>query len=242
MSIGDVEKVLSESDIVVKETYYTQAQAHVAMETHSSAAYIDVQGRLVVITSTQVPFHVRRILGEALGMPLHKIRVIKPRIGGGFGGKQAIHGEFFVALATLKTGKPTKYIFNRKEVFEASYARHAMKIDVAIGADKEGNLTAIDMHILSDTGAYGEHALTVFMVAGSKTLPLYNKVKAVKFGGEVVYTNHVSAGAYRGYGAIQGNFALEAAMDELAKKLNITDPLNAKPSFTGNIQSFKLTA
>jgi CO/xanthine dehydrogenase Mo-binding subunit len=227
MEIGDTQKVLEESEVVVKNTYYTQAQAHVAMETHASSAYIDIQGRLVIITSTQVPFHVRRIVAEALEIPISKIRVIKPRIGGGFGGKQGIHGEFFVALATLKTGKPTVCIYNRKEVFEASYARHAMKIDIAIGSDKEGNLTALDMHILSDTGAYGEHALTVFMVAGSKTLPLYNKVKAVKFGGEVVYTNHVSAGAYRGYGAIQGNFALEAAMDELAKKLNM-DPVELR--------------
>ena len=113
MQIGDVNKVLEESEVVVRDTYYTQAQAHVAMETHSSYAYIDVLGRLTVVTSTQVPFHVRRILAEALGMPISNIRVIKPRIGGGFGGKQAIHGEFFVALAALKTGKPVKYIFNR---------------------------------------------------------------------------------------------------------------------------------
>ena len=225
MSIGDVEKVLSESDVVLRKSYYTQAQAHVALEPHSSYAYIDMQERLNVVSSTQVPFHLRRILGEALNMDLSKIRIIKPRVGGGFGGKQAIHGEFFVALVALKTGRPAKYIFSRKEVFESSYARHAMKIDIALGSDKSGKLTAMDMHILSDTGAFGEHALTVFMVAGSKTLPLYNKVKAVQFGGEVVYTNHVSAGAYRGYGAIQGNFAMESAMDELAKKLGI-DPVD----------------
>ncbi|OQX57215.1 MAG: aldehyde oxidase [Thermotoga sp. 4484_232] len=156
-----------------------------------------------------------------------KIRVVKPRIGGGFGGKQAIHGEIFAAAVTLKTGKPAKYVYTRKEVFEATYTRHPMRIDVTLGANRDGTLRVIDMEVLSDTGAYGEHSLTTLMVSGSKTLPLYNKVKAVRFRGKVVYTNHVPAGAFRGYGAVQGNFALESAMDILAEKLGM-DPVEIR--------------
>jgi putative selenate reductase molybdopterin-binding subunit len=217
MHFGDVEETLKGCEYVVKERYYTQAQSHTAMETHSSFAYVDLQGRLNIVSSTQTPFHARRIVGEALGMPVDRIRVIKPRIGGGYGGKQALHGEFLVALAALRTGRPAKLIYTREEVFEATYTRHPMRIDMTIGSDKEGNIKALDMEILSNTGAYAEHALTVFMVAGSKTLPLYNKAEAVRFGGKVVYTNHTPAGAFRGYGAIQGNFALEASMDKLAE-------------------------
>ncbi|SHE39062.1 CO or xanthine dehydrogenase, Mo-binding subunit [Marinitoga hydrogenitolerans DSM 16785] len=227
MSIGDIEKEIENSDVVVKERFYTQAQAHVMMEPHTAYSYMDMLGRLVVVSSTQVPFHVRRILSNALGMPIKNIRVIKPRVGGGFGGKQGIHGEPYVALVTLKTGKPAKVYYTRKEVFEATYTRHTMRFDVTIGADKNGKIKVIDVRGLSDTGAYGEHALTTFMVAGSKVLPMYNKVKAVRFGGDVVYTNHPSAGAYRGYGAIQANFAIESAMDILADKLGI-DPVKLR--------------
>lgn len=221
MSIGSVADTLKTCDVVYEGQYYTQAQAHAMTEPHSAAAYLDQQDRLTIITSTQTPFHVRRIVGKTLNLPLSKIRVIKPRVGGGYGGKQAIHGEFFVSLVTMRTGLASKLIFNRKEVFEASYTRHAMRIDIKIGAKKDGTIEAIDMDILSNTGAYGEHALTVLMVAGSKTLPLYNKVKAVGFRGDVVYSNLTPAGAYRGYGAVQGNFALESAIDELADLLDM---------------------
>jgi len=227
MEVGDVEKELAASDVVIDETFYTQAQAHVMLEPHSTNARLDYQERLVIYSSTQTPFHVRRILSQALDYPLSKIRLIKPRVGGGFGGKQAVHGEFFVALTTLKTGKPAKMVYTRQEVFESSYTRHPMRIRMRIGANKDGKIKAIDCHSLSDTGAYGEHSLTVYMVTGSKVLPLYNKVDAVRFGGHVVYTNHVSAGAYRGYGAIQGNFALESAIDILARKLDF-DPLELR--------------
>ncbi len=227
MEVGNVEEELKKSEIVIDETFYTQAQAHAMMEPHASTAYIDMQGRLVVVSSTQVPFHVRRIISMALDIPIKKIRVIKPRIGGGFGGKQAIHGEFFVAKVTWETKKPSKLIYTRKEVFESTYTRHPMRFRIRVGATKDGVINALDMQGLSDTGAYGEHALTTFMVAGSKTLPLYNKVKAVKFSGKVVYTNHPPAGAYRGYGAIQGNFALESALDMLAQKLNM-DPVEIR--------------
>jgi len=224
MEINNVEDEFEKSDYYYEDVYYTQAQAHTMSEPHAAYAYLDLQDRLNVVTSTQTPFHVRRILGKTLGIPLSKIRVFKPRIGGGYGGKQFIHGEFFVSLVTLQTKKPCKLIYTRKEVFEATNSRHPMRIKMRIGAMADGMMNAIEMKILSNTGAYGEHSLTVLMVAGSKTLPLYNKVKAVKFSGHVVYTNTTPAGAFRGYGAIQGNFALESAISEMANMVGI-DPI-----------------
>ncbi len=224
MQIGDMEETLKNCDVVHRSTFYTQAQAHAMTEPHAAVAYYDFQGRLTIISSTQTPFHVRRILAKNLDVPLSTIRVIKPRLGGGYGGKQAIHGEFFVALVTQVTKQPAKLVYSRKEVFRSTYTRHQMRIDIKAGAMKDGTLKAIDVDILSNTGAYGEHALTVLMVAGSKTLPLYNHVDAVAFRGDVVYTNLTPGGAFRGYGAVQGNFALESMMDELAGILEI-DPV-----------------
>jgi CO/xanthine dehydrogenase Mo-binding subunit len=224
MEVGNVEDSLKECDIVLEETFYTHAQAHAAMEPHTVNAKFDYQNRLMIYTSTQTPFHVRRIISQALDFPISRIRVIKPRVGGGFGGKQHIHGELLVSTVTIKTGKPAKMVFTRKEVFESSFSRHPMKFDIKLGAMKDGTLKAIDCKVLSDTGAYGEHALTVFMVAGAKVLPLYNKVDSVKFYGDVVYTNHTPGGAYRGYGAIQGNFAIESSVDMLCEKLGM-DPI-----------------
>lgn len=224
MNVGDVSKTLSECDVVIEESFYSQAQAHVMMEPHTANARIDYQGRLIIYSSTQTPFHVRRIVSQALEYPLSKIRVIKPRIGGGFGGKQCLHGEFLIAAVTLKTGKPSKIVYTRKEVFESTFSRHPMRFDIKLGAMKDGTLKGIDVDVVSDTGAYGEHALTVFMVAGSKVFPMYNKVDSVRFGGKVVYTNHTPAGAFRGYGAIQGNYAMESAVDILCEKLDI-DPI-----------------
>ncbi|MFW6285408.1 MAG: xanthine dehydrogenase family protein molybdopterin-binding subunit, partial [Bacillota bacterium] len=216
MEVGDVEDTLKNAEVTLEHSFYTQAQAHVMMEPHTVNVQLDYQNRLLIHSSTQTPFHVRRIISQVLEVPLSKIRVIKPRVGGGFGGKQAIHGELLAAQVTLKTGKPTTLTYTRKEVFDATYSRHPMRIDVRIASDRDGTLRGIDFYGLSDTGAYGEHALTVFMVTGSKVLPLYNKVDAVRFHGHVVYTNRTPAGAYRGYGAIQGNFALETAIDMLA--------------------------
>ena len=221
MEIGDVEAILADSAVTVERTYFTQAQAHVALEPHTAYTYLDLHGRLNVVTSTQNPFHTRRLLGQALAIPLRNIRVQKPRIGGGFGAKQHVHVEPYAALVTLATGRPAKVVMSRKEVFENTFSRHQMRIDIRIGAHRDGRIRVIDMQVLSNTGAYGEHALTVFMVGGSKTLPLYNKVEAVRFGGHIVYTNKIPAGAFRGYGAIQGNFALESAVDELAQELGI---------------------
>lgn len=224
MEVGNVKETLKECDVVIDTRFYTQAQAHAAMEPHTVNARMDYQNRLVLYTSTQAPYHIRRIVSQALAFPMSRIRVIKPRVGGGFGGKQHIHGELLVSTVTIKTGKPAKIVYTRKEVFESSFQRHPMRLDIKLGAMKDGTLKAINCHILSDTGAYGEHALTVFMVAGAKVLPLYNKVDSVKFYGDVVYTNHTSAGAYRGYGAIQGNFAIESAIDMLCEKLGM-DPI-----------------
>ena len=195
MEVGNTEEELKKCDVVVKETFYTQAQAHAMMEPHTVNARIDYQGRLVLYSSTQTPVHVRRIISQTLEIPLSKIRVIKPRVGGGFGGKQALHGEMLVSAVTLRTGKPSKMVYTRKEVFESTTSRHPMRFDITLGSSKDGVLQAIDCKVLSDTGAYGEHALTVFMVAGSKVLPLYNKVNAVRFYGDVVYTNHTPGGA-----------------------------------------------
>ncbi|MFH1845667.1 MAG: molybdopterin cofactor-binding domain-containing protein, partial [bacterium] len=224
MQVGDVAKVLGRTDVVLERTYYTQAQDHVALEPHTAVTYLDVQGRLNVISSTQNPFHTRRLMGEALQMPLHRIRVHKPCIGGGFGGKQMVHGELFAALVTLQTGKPARFTYSRSEVFQATTTRHGMRVTVKAGANRDGTLTALDMNILSNTGAYGEHALTVLMVAGAKTLPMYNRVEAVRFAGDVVYTNLPCAGACRSYGVIQANFALESLLDELAAELEL-DPV-----------------
>jgi len=224
MHIGDIDKTLAECDTVLETTFRTQAQAHVMMEPHTVNARIDYQGRLVLYSSTQTPFHTRRIVAEALQYPLSKIRVIKPRVGGGFGGKQCVHGEMLVSAVALRTGKPAKMVYTRQEVFESTFSRHPMRFDIKLGAMKDGTLKGMDVKVLSDTGAYGEHALTVFMVAGSKVLPLYNKVDSVRFTGDIVYTNRTPAGAFRGYGAIQGNYALETAVDMLCEKLGM-DPV-----------------
>jgi CO/xanthine dehydrogenase Mo-binding subunit len=220
---NDVEEELGNCDVIVEETYYTQAQSPAMMETYRAFSYLDYTGRLTIVSSTQIPFHVKRHVARALDIPADKIRVIKPRIGGGFGGKQTAAVEIFTALVTLKTGKPSKIIYDRKESFSCTTSRHAMRLKVRLGADKTGLIKVVDIEGLSDTGAYGEHAPTTFWVVGEKTLPLYNKAKALRFSGHVVYTNKMPAGALRGYGATQGTFALESAVNELAAKLNM-DP------------------
>ncbi|KPI52667.1 aldehyde oxidase [Clostridioides difficile] len=224
---GDVEKVLSNCDIVIEETYYTQAQAHAMMETYRAYNYLDHTGRLVVVSSTQIPFHVKRHLSRALELPASKIRVIKPRIGGGFGGKQTACVEIFSAIVTLKTGKPAKIIYDRKETFNCSTSRHAMRLKVRLGATNDGIIKAIDINALSDTGAYGEHASTTIGLVGEKTLPMYNKVEATRFIADVVYTNKMPAGALRGYGASQGCFAVESTINMLADELKM-DPTDLR--------------
>jgi CO/xanthine dehydrogenase Mo-binding subunit len=227
MDIGDVEKTLESCDFVVRNTYHVDTQLHAALEPHNALTYFDSVGRLTVVSSTQVPFHCRRILSRILKKPIADIRVIKPRIGGGFGGKQSIIVEPYAALVTIKTGMPARIVYGREEVSMGTNIRHEMSFDVAVGATKEGKIRAVSLQGISNTGAYGEHCLTTFMVAGSKTLPLYNKVDAVHFGGDIVYTNLPPAGAYRGYGAPQGLFPLDCAIDELAHEMKM-DPLKLK--------------
>ena len=224
---GDVQKGFAESDVVVENTFETHFAQHCPIETHAAISYLDDYGRLVIRTSTQVPFHVRRIVGQVIGIPVSKIRVVKPRIGGGFGAKQEIILEEVVAYVTLKTERPARAVFTREEEFISSRTRHPMKITVKIGARKDGIFNAISMHALSNTGAYGTHGLTVVSNVGSKTLPLYNKAPNVEFKADVAYTNLPIPGAYRGYGATQGYSALEQAVDMLAEKLGI-DPLELR--------------
>ena len=221
--VGDVDAVLKECDVVLERDYHTKANAQAMMETMRSYCYIDTYGRLNCVSSTQIPFHVRRILSNALEIPKSKINVIKPRIGGGFGAKQTACCEIFTAFVTWKLKKPSKIVYTREETFAASNSRHEMKMHVRIGATKEGTIEAIDLYTLSNQGAYGEHGPTTIGLAGHKSLPLYNHVKASRFTYDVVYTNTMRAGAYRGYGATQGQFAVESIISELADELNM-DP------------------
>ena len=221
--VGDVDAVLKECDVVLERDYHTKANAQAMMETMRSYCYIDTYGRLNCVSSTQIPFHVRRILSNALEIPKSKINVIKPRIGGGFGAKQTACCEIFTAFVTWKLKKPSKIVYTREETFVASNSRHEMKMHVRIGATKDGKIEAIDLYTLSNQGAYGEHGPTTIGLAGHKSLPLYNHVKASRFTYDVVYTNTMRAGAYRGYGATQGQFAVESIINELADELNM-DP------------------
>lgn len=220
---GDVEQVLSECDVVLERTYHTKANAQAMMETFRAYSYIDAYGRLNIVSSTQIPFHVRRILSNALQIPKSQIRVIKPRIGGGFGAKQTACCEIFNAFVTWKLKKPAKIIYTRNETLTASNSRHEMQMTVKIGAKKDGTIEAIDLYTLSNTGAYGEHGPTTVGLSGHKSLPIYNHCKASRFTYDVVYSNTMQAGAYRGYGATQGLFAVESIVNELADELHM-DP------------------
>lgn len=220
---GDVDKEFEKCDVVLERTYHTKANNQAMMETFRSYAYIDTYNRLNVVSSTQIPFHIRRILSHALEIPKSKIRVVKPRIGGGFGAKQTACTEIFVAFVTWMLKKPCKIIYTREETFIASNSRHEMQMRVKIGATKDGEIRAIDLYTLSNTGAYGEHGPTTIGLSGHKSLPIYNHVKASRFTYNVVYTNTMTAGAYRGYGATQGQFAVESIVNELADELHM-DP------------------
>ena len=222
--MGDVDAVLAGCKYVVDKTYHTKANQQAMMETFRAYTYLDYFGRLNVVSSTQVPFHVRRILGRALDIGASKVRVIKPRIGGGFGAKQTAVMEIYPAIVTIKTGKPAKMIYSRYESQICSSPRHEMEVRVRLGADEQGVLKAIDIHTLSNTGAYGEHGPTTVGLSGHKPLGLYRTMEAYRFTYEVVYTNRMSAGAYRGYGATQGIFAVESAVDELAHQMGM-DPV-----------------
>lgn len=224
---GDIDQILSECEHVVEHTYHTKANQQSMMETFRTFTYMDTFGRLACVSSTQIPFHVRRILSNALEIPKSQIRVIKPRIGGGFGAKQTAVSEIYPAIVTWKTGKPALIIFSRQESLTASSPRHEMEIRVRVGADKDGIIQGIDVTTLSNTGAYGEHGPTTVGLSGHKSIPLYGKAKGFRFRFEVVYTNVMSAGAYRGYGATQGIFAVESAVNELCAKMGM-DPVKVR--------------
>ena len=220
---GDIEAVLAGCDVVIDHTYHTRACQQAMMETFRTYCSIDAYGRLNVLSSTQIVFHCRRILANALHIPKSMIRVAKPRIGGGFGAKQTSVCEVYPAFVTWKTKKTSKIIFSRYESQIASTPRHEMELHVRLGATKDGIVRGIDLYTLSNTGAYGEHGPTTVGLSGHKSIPLYGKAEAFRFVSDVVYTNHMSSGAYRGYGATQGLFAVESAVNELADKLGI-DP------------------
>ena len=221
---GDVDAVLADCDEVLEHAYHMRSFNQAMMETFRTYTELDRYGRLHVISSTQIVFHVRRILSRALGIPKSKIRVEKPRIGGGFGAQQTAVSEVYPAFVTLKTGRPAQLIFTREESQIAGSPRHEMEVRVRLGADKDGHIRGLDLYTLSNSGAYGEHGPTTVGLSGHKSIPLYTGgLEAFRFGYDVVYTNTMAAGAYRGYGATQGIFALETSVNELAEKLGI-DP------------------
>ena len=224
---GDIDAVLADCDVVIDHVYHTKACQQAMMETFRTCCWMDLYGRLNILSSTQIVFHTRRNVANALHIPKSMIRVIKPRIGGGFGAKQTAVSAIYPAFVTWKTKKPCKLIFTREESQTASSPRHEMEMHVRLGATKDGIIKGIDLHTLSNTGAYGEHGPTTVGLSGHKSIPLYGKAEAFRFVSDVVYTNHMSSGAYRGYGATQGLFAVESAVNELADKLGM-DPFELR--------------
>ncbi|MDO4616177.1 MAG: molybdopterin-dependent oxidoreductase [Lachnospiraceae bacterium] len=223
-SHGDVDGIMEDCDIVIDHTYHTKAFSQTPMETFRTYSELDHYGRLHLISSTQIVFHDRRILSHALGIPKSRIRVEKPRIGGGFGSKQSSVSEVYPSFVTLKTGRPAMLIFTRKESMEMGSPRHEMEVRVRLGASNDGKIRALDVYTLSNSGAYSEHGPTTVGLSGHKSIPLYTgSLEAFRFDYDVVYTNTMAAGAYRGYGATQGTFAVESAVNELAEKLGM-DP------------------
>lgn len=244
---GDIDAVLANCDVVIDRVYHTQACQQAMMETFRTYCEIDTYGRLHIISSTQIVFHTRRIVANALHIPKNKVRVTKPRIGGGFGAKQTAVSAVYPAFVTWMTKKPSKIIFSRVESQIASSPRHEMEMHVRLGANKDGIVRGIDLHTLSNTGAYGEHGPTTVGLSGHKSIPLYGKAEAFRFTSDVVYTNHMSAGAYRGYGATQGLFAVESAVNELAnilgmdpfkiREMNITHEGEIMPAYYGQLNT-----
>jgi len=230
IDIGDVAQGFTEADHVIEGDYTVSKVQQASIEPHVVVTYWDEDDRLVVRTSTQVPFHARRILAPVLGLPVKRIRVIKPRIGGGFGGKQEVMIEDVAAHLTIATRRPVIYEYTREEEFIASRSRHPMRLHMKTGVKNDGTITANEMYALSDTGAYGCHALTVTGNTGHKSMALYvgdgkyRKAPNIRFYADIVYTNHPPAGAYRGYGVPQGFWAVERHMEKIARMLGL-DPL-----------------
>ena len=225
---GDVDAVLADCDIVLERTYHTKAFNQAMMETFRTFTHLDAYGRLHVISSTQIVFHVRRILSHALGIPKSRIRVEKPRIGGGFGAKQTAVSEVYPAFVTMKTGRPAMIVFSREEAQTCGSPRHEMQVKIRLGATNRGVIRALEVTTLSNSGAYGEHGWATVGLSGHKSIPLYSgSLEAFRFAANVVYTNMQPSGAYRGFGATQGQFAVETTVNELAETLGI-DPVELR--------------
>jgi putative selenate reductase molybdopterin-binding subunit len=225
-SVGDVDKAFEEAYLHVKDTFSTHYAHHCPIENHVTFTELDPHGRLIITTSTQVPFHVRRIVAQVCQIPVRQIRVIKPRIGGGFGGKQEILLEDVCSQLTLETGMPVLLEYTRKDEFVSSRTRHPSKYNFEVGLEKDGTITALRLDVILNTGAYGSHALTVGSNAGSKVLPMY-PCEHISFSMTSPYTNLPVGGAYRGYGATQAVFGLECLIDEAAEKLGM-DPIELR--------------
>lgn len=221
--VGDIEAELAKCDYVVEGTYFDQATRQSAMEPFQSFGYIDHLGRIVIVSSTQIVFHVRRHIARALGIPASKIRVIKPRIGGGFGSKQTACTELMTAFVTWKLQKPCYLLYDRTEAQTCSTTRHAREWYIRVGATKDGIIQVIDMDSITDAGAHATHCFTTTTAGEHKSVPLYNKAKAVHYGTEGVYMNHTPGGAFRGYGATEALWPLECAVNRLADEMEI-DP------------------
>ena len=226
-SMGDIDEALKKCRYVVDRTYHTKATQQCHMEPFTTFCEIDPYGRLHITSSTQIVFHIRHIVASALHIPKSMIRVTKPRVGGGFGAKQTAVSEVYPAFVCYRLKKACKLVFSREECFIASSPRHEMQMHVRIGADENGIIKGVDLHTLSNTGAYGEHGPTTVDLSGHKSIPLYGKQEAFRFTSEVVYTNHMSSGAYRGFGATQGLFAVESAVNELAALMKV-DPIELR--------------
>ncbi len=230
IDIGDVERGFAAAELIFEEEYHVPKVQQVSIEPHAVITYWDEDDRLVIRTSTQVPFHVRRQLAPVLDLPIKRIRVIKPRIGGGFGGKQEVLIEDVAAHLTIATGRPVRYEYTREEEFVNARSRHPMRIRMKTGVLRDGTITANQMHCLTNTGAYGCHALTVTGNTGHKSMALYvgdgpfREKPNIRFRADIVYTNTPPAGAYRGYGVPQGFWAVERHMERIARALYM-DPI-----------------
>lgn len=214
---GNFDEAYKNSHGKIEDSFYTSYASHCALEPHSAVSYLDSRGRLVIYSATQVPFHARRIVSAVCEIPVSKVRVIKPRIGGGFGGKQEVLLEPIVAMITWRTKRPAKLVYSRKEVFRSTRTRHQYKTTFRAGYETDGTINAFSLDALENSGAYGSHALTVLSNAGAKTLPLLNKIPNLRFTGKGVYTNLPCGGAYRGYGATEAYFGFGQVIDMICE-------------------------
>ena len=219
--VGDFDAAFARAPLKLEHSFSVPYASHCALEPHASVSYLDRRGRLIIISTTQVPFHVRRIVSAVAEIPVSKIRVIKPRLGGGFGGKQEVLLEPIVALISWRTKRPAKLVYTRKEVFVSTRTRHQYRTTFRAGFNSDGSIDALHLDALENSGAYGSHALTVLANAGSKTLPLLNKIPNLRFTGKGVYTNLPVGGAYRGYGATESYFGYGQMVDMICEKTGL---------------------